>query len=138
MCIRDSLLPVPHVLILEELRGGWHEPGGARRAAVLDVTLEELDLALRFRVLLLTDGNDGPVVANLAAVPGVDAEDVVGDGEVPLVQPLVPHDEDEVETGKDGGLKVDVLLRRLEVVVTALYNSGEITLSQAGTARWGA
>ena len=53
-------------------------------------------------------------------MPGVDAEDVVGDGEVPLVQPFVPDDEDEVETGQDGGLKVDVLLRRLEVVVTAL------------------
>jgi hypothetical protein len=47
----------------------------------------------------------------------VDPEDVPSDAPVPFFVPDVPHDEYQVEAGKDGGHEVDVLGCGLQVVV---------------------
>ena len=67
--------------------------------------------------LHLLDGDLGLDLINVTTAAHVDAHDVTRDTLVAAPFVLVAYDEDHVEAREDGRLEVDVLTRRLEVVV---------------------
>ena len=98
--------------------------------AVADVPLHLLDGNLRLDLFL-----------NTAAAHG-EIHDVARDPFVAALLMLVAHDEDHVETGEDGSLEIDVLARRLEVVVAAENRvggreDGGARVEDGGDARFG-
>jgi len=86
---------------------GEGEGRGDVRFAVTDVALHFLDGDLGL----------GLLVEALAA--HLDTHDVAGDAFVAAFFMLVADDEDHIEAGQDGGLEIDVLAGRLEIVVAA-------------------
>ncbi len=86
---------------------GRGEGKGDARFAVADVALHFLDGDLGLGLLI------NALAAHL------DAHDVAGDEFVAALLVLVADDEDHIEAGQDGGLEIDVLTGRLEIVVAA-------------------
>ena len=93
-------------MVSEEVCGEG-EGRGDVRFAVTDVALHFLDRDFGFGLLIN------------ALATHLDAHDVAGDAFVAAFFMLVADDEDHIEAGQDGGLEIDVLAGRLEIVVAA-------------------
>lgn len=90
------------------LRGIRRETRGASGFAVRDVALHSLDAEFARVVVLI----------NLRPAH-VQGHDVAGDGLVAAGVVGIFDDENHIETGEDGSLKVDILAGGFHVVVTA-------------------
>lgn len=90
-----------------------------RRAALFAVRDVALHLADRNGCGVGGKGGAVGIVRRRWAAVDVDPHDVAGDALVSCPIVIVAHDEDHVEAAEDGGLEVNVVAGRLEVVVTA-------------------